>query len=68
MDEEKSEYIADLVEQGYTSGFEPTWSLTIQEDENDEETRSYEVARLIRAGYFSGFDPTWCLVIEEDQA
>lgn len=39
MDEEKLEYIASLVEQGYTSGYYPNWSITIEEDEHDEEIR-----------------------------
>jgi len=39
MDEEKLEYIASLVEQGYASGYYPNWSITIEEDEHDEEIR-----------------------------
>lgn len=66
MDEDKMEYIANLVEEGYTSGICPTWSIEIEEDENDEEIRLQEVARLIREGYFSGFEPSWSLKVGED--
>lgn len=65
MDEDKLIYIANLVEQGYRSGFEPTWSIEIEEDEHDEEIRLEEIARLIKEGYRSGFEPSWSIEIEE---
>ena len=64
--EEKLNYISNLVEEGYTSGFYPTRSIVIEEDEEAEDIRLQEVARLIREGYTNGFYPTWSLEIEED--
>lgn len=65
MDDDKLIYIANLVEEGYRSGIDPTWSIEIEEDENDEEIRLQEVARLIREGYRSGVEPSWSIEIEE---
>ena len=65
-DEEiKIEHIAHLVEQGYTSGYDPDWSIDIEEDEHLEEDRLAEIARLIREGCTSGYYPTWSLTIQD---
>ena len=64
--EEKLNYISDLVEEGYTSGFYPTWSIVIEENEENEDIRLQEVARLIREGYVCGFYPTWSLKVETE--
>lgn len=64
--DEKLEHIASLVEQGYTSGYYPNWSITIEEDENDEDIRLEYIANLIREGYTNGYEPTWNIEIEED--
>jgi hypothetical protein len=64
MDDDKLIYIANLVEEGYTSGIDPTWSITIEEDEEDEAVRLHEIARLIKEGYMSGFEPTWSIEIK----
>lgn len=37
------------------------WSIEIEEDDEDENSRNEEVARLIREGYTSGYYPTWKL-------
>ena len=73
IDDATMDYIADLVEEGYTSGFDPTWSLEItpntngfDDDEYSEDEELKEIARLIREGYTSGFDPTWSLYIDFD--
>lgn len=67
MNETKLYYIASLVEEGYTSGYYPTWSITIEEDDNDEEIRLNYIAKLIREGYTNGYDPTWSIEIEVDE-
>ena len=67
MNPEYLEYISELVKQGYTSGYEPTWSIDIEEDENEEDVRLQEIARLIREGYTSGYNPTWNIEIDEDE-
>ena len=67
VEERVEEDIADMIEQGYTSGelygedpdYRGYWEVEIEEDEEDEETRNREVARLIREGYTSGFEPSW---------
>lgn len=67
IEDEIYNHIADMLESGYTSGElygeEPyyigSYSVEIEKDDNDEETRYNEVARLIREGYASGFEPTF---------
>ena len=67
IEEDVQNRIADMVEEGYTSGelngqdpdFSGWWEITIEEDEEDEDTRNKEVARLIRNGNTSGYSPTW---------
>ena len=50
-------------EGGETESQYGSWSITIEEDENDEDLRNEEVARLIKEGYTSGYYPTWHLKI-----
>lgn len=65
--EDVEHHIAEMVEQGYTSGelageepdFSGWWNIKIQEDEEDKETRNREVARAIREGNTSGYYPTF---------
>ena len=42
-----------------------SWSITIEEDENDEDLRNEEVARLIKEGYTSGQVPSFHLEITD---
>jgi hypothetical protein len=35
-------HIANLIEQGYTSGHYPTWELVINDEENDNEVQNTE--------------------------
>ena len=67
------DHIANLVLEGYTSGFDPTWSIEItpntngfSDNEYNEDAELIEISRLIKEGYTSGFDPTWELNIELD--
>jgi hypothetical protein len=64
MSQDKLNYIADLIEQGFTSGFAPTWSIKIEEDDNEEEVRLQEIAKLVKEGLTSGYYPTWKIEIE----
>ena len=50
---------------GATESQYGSWSITIEEDENDEDLRNEEVARLIKEGYTSGYYPTWHLQITD---
>ena len=44
-----------MIREGYTSGFEPTWSLEITDIEGDiDEATENEIARLVEEGYTSG--------------
>ncbi len=63
--ERDTEYIASLVEQGCRSGYYPTWSISIQADDEDVESCYREVARLIRNGYTCGFYPTFNLTVKK---
>ena len=56
-DELKLEVISDLISQGYTSGYEPTWTLSINifEPEIEMDDMSYEyIAKLVKDGFTSG--------------
>jgi len=55
-DEEiRNQEVARLIREGYTSGFEPTWSLEITDIEGDiDEATENEIARLVEEGYTSG--------------
>lgn len=64
LKENDIEYIAELVEQGYTSGFDPSWSIEISKEDDEDHTkedRSEYIAQLIKDGYTSGYYPTWSL-------
>ena len=61
---EKLNHIASLVEEGYTSGYYPNWSIEIEEDDNEEDVRLEEISRLIREGYTSGYYPTWSIEVQ----
>lgn len=66
LKENDLEYIADLVEQGYTSGISPSWSIEISAENDEEHTkeeRAEYIAQLIRDGFTSGICPTWSLEI-----
>mgnify|MGYP007069490532 CR=1 FL=1 len=66
LKENDLEYIADLVKQGYTNGFEPSWSIEISsenDEEHTEEERAEYIAELIRGGYMSGTYPIWSLEV-----
>lgn len=52
-------YIATLIEQGYTSGYYPTWCIYIEEDEEDKKLQREHIANLIREGHESGDCPKW---------
>ena len=70
IEDSVQERIADMVGEGYTSGelygeepnFNGSWSVDIQEDEEDEELRNEEVSSKIREGYTSGYYPTFSWV------
>jgi hypothetical protein len=54
-EELRNNEVARLIKEGYTSGFNPTWSLEITDIEGDiEETTQEEIARLVGEGYTSG--------------
>lgn len=53
------ETIAQLVREGFTRGYEPTWSIEIENDENID-----IIADMIEEGYTSGYYPTWSLEIQ----
>ena len=54
-EELRNSEVARLIKKGYTSGFNPTWSLEITDIEGDiEETTQEEIATLIKKGYTSG--------------
>lgn len=67
IEDSVQERIADMVKEDYTSGelhgeepgFTGSWSVDIQEDEEDEEIRNEEVSSKIREGYTSGYYPTF---------
>lgn len=56
-DDLKLEVISDLIRQGYTSGYQPNWSLNINIFEPDIEMddMSYDhIANLVKDGFTSG--------------
>ncbi len=67
IEESVSERISEMVREGYTSGelygeeprYNGSWSVQIQEDENDEDIRNEEVASKIAQGYTSGYYPNF---------
>lgn len=72
MDQNKLDYISNLIKEGYSSGYYPTWQLNVDHDNcNDEEhtkeQRMEYIASLVKEGFTSGYYPTWNIEIEEDE-
>lgn len=61
--ENDMEYIASLVKDGYTSGYYPTWSTTVERDEERLEEQFNYISHLIGQGFTSGYYPTWQLKV-----
>lgn len=57
------EDVADMIEDGYTSG--QRWSLDTSVDLDEDDDAKHEIARLIRAGYTSGYGPTWAVTMHK---
>jgi hypothetical protein len=70
IEEEIIDHITEMLEAGITSGelngvdpyYSGWYSVKIEKDDNDEETRNIQVAKQIRDGYKSGLEPkfSWC--------
>ena len=57
------EFIANLIKEGYVEGYDPRWSIEI---ENDTEENRGIISDLIVKGFTSGCDPTWSIEIREE--
>ena len=67
IEEEIIDHIAEMLEAGFAEGelngvdpyYTGWYSVKIEKDDNDEETRNTQVAKQIRGGYKSGLEPTF---------